>query len=634
MTKEPDKAPANSFLLLCRTLITIQQIPSEEERINRLSRYLQTVSTEPALNPDVTPELELAVRYAGEGIFPAFSGRRISIGHQTIAVAAAKFCDIDYEKVYKPCRSATGNTAETVGKLMANLPEAVSRRQYAALSLEDLHSFFEKLNTLKRRKDKEILLTRTWKKMTASEIRAMIHLLTQGSLLPVSVSGNTISNGLDRKSIVKAIARAFHAEPEEVRRVHMITGDLGESAVLARQGKLHTAGIRLFLPVPFMQPTTLEPDDISGSDQTGNPDPSDKSGSVDQLNPLKPVQITGSDKIDDHVLPNHPNAYIAEEMINGIRTQMHLSRQNVLLCSSTGTDITAAFPDAVDLQPPDMDTFSLILDGVLCICDESAVQPLHRLQKRMECTDPGPELIANHPARFIAHDLLFHNDQPLTDDPLYRRRKRLEDVCRQLGIPVIRHFEIRSKRDIALRITSAVQNGSCGIILKNRNSLYEIGEHSGSWLGLKPPGGNLKTVVMYAHTGDGLQRGSFSAFTIGIRVDNDPRYVESFIPIGKVTVANMNTDLEKLDQRIRNLTVERFGPTLSLKPEIVLEVEFESIQSNRRTKAGLALHKPRIRAVCPDFSPSNTDTLRHVEDLYHQHHNIAPAPESKRRPIQ
>jgi len=71
----------------------------------------------------------------------------------------------------------------------------------------------------------------------------------------------------------------------------------------------------------------------------------------------------------------------------------------------------------------------------------------------------------------------------------------------------------------------------------------------------------------------------------------------------------MNTEIKKL-------TVERYGPTLGLIPGLMVELEFDDIQINKRTKAGYTLRLPRFKRIRWDLKPEDADTLKEVERLY------------------
>ena len=125
-------------------------------------------------------------------------------------------------------------------------------------------------------------------------------------------------------------------------------------------------------------------------------------------------------------------------------------------------------------------------------------------------------------------------------------------------------------------------------------------------------------MILYAHAGSGKRGGTYSDFTLGISVKDDDRYEEEFIPIGKAYGGYSNEELAEMNKRIKGLILERFGPTLLLKPEIMVELEFEDIQINKRTKAKYTLRLPRFKGIRWDLSPSDADTLKDVERMFEE----------------
>jgi DNA ligase-1 len=155
-------------------------------------------------------------------------------------------------------------------------------------------------------------------------------------------------------------------------------------------------------------------------------------------------------------------------------------------------------------------------------------------------------------------------------------------------------------------------------MLKKWGSAYEYGQRRKSWLKVKKPGGSIDTVMMYAHAGSGKRGGTYSDFTLGVRVKEDERYEEEFIPIGKAYGGYTDEELNKLNAKIKELTVGKYGPTLGLLPELVIELEFDDIQVNKRTKANYTLRFPRFRAIRWDLGPNDVDTLKDVERMYQE----------------
>jgi DNA ligase-1 len=545
-----------TFRSLCHTLQTIRETRSSNAKISFFSDFLESIDDE--------SELAFAVQFTGEGAFDDLSGKRASVGSRTSGLAAAEFCGIDYDLVFKPCRTATGSSSETIERLMGNIPHAIEKRSPVDQSLSEVSQIFEQLADLSGREDKKECLHDAWYRMTPVEIKYFIRILGQGSL----------RIGFETRSVVASIAEAFGAEREEVRYAHMITGSLGKTVVLAKNRRLHEASFRLFHPLSFMLASPVE------------------SRAVDDL-----------------------SQYVAEEKFDGMRAQVHVNGEKVRIFSRDLNDITRTFPDVVSFfsgrnMPP------TVFDGEICVYKNETIQPFQLLQKRMGIKKPGKKVLETYPSLFIGYDLLYTEGAPIFDLPLIERRDKLQRVCDEFQVPVTAQFRIDSFDELDERFSLALKHGNEGLMLKKTDSPYEYGQRRKSWLKVKKPGGSFDTVVMYAHAGSGKRGGTYSDFTLGISVKNDERYEEEFIPIGKAYGGYTDDELKKMNARIKKLAVERYGPTLGLLPELVVEIEFDDIQVNKRTKAGYTLRLPRFKAIRWDLGPSDVNTLRDVEEFY------------------
>lgn len=548
----------HSFYELAKTAQWINETRSTNAKISICAEYFTTLREEEHLN--------LAVRFLGEGAFPDVSGKRAATGSRTTSTLAAEICEIDYDMVFKPCRTATGSSSETIQKLFENIPEAKAKWSAEALSLKRIEEVFDDLAGLSKRNEKQQLLKETWLQMTPLEVKYFIRIMGQGSL----------RIGFETKSVVNAIAKAFGKDPEAVRYAHMITGSLGKTAVLARKGKLDEAQLRLFHPLSFMLASPIE------------------SRSVKDI-----------------------TRYIAEEKFDGMRCQLHVSGKKVKLFSRDLNDITRSFPDVADFFR-EKDVPDMVLDGELCVYKDDTILPFQLLQKRMGLKKPSDNILTDYPVLLISYDILYAYDRPVFGKTLTGRRELLQSIAEEHRLPLSSQFEINSDDDIQKLFDRALAHGNEGLMLKLKDSVYEYGQRRKSWLKVKEPGGSIDTVMMYAHAGSGKRGGTYSDFTLGVSVRDDERYEEEFIPIGKAYGGYSDKELRELNKRIKELTVERYGPTLGLKPGIVIELEFDDIQVNKRTKANFTLRFPRFKSIRWDLSPNDADTLKEVERLYQQ----------------
>jgi len=548
----------NSFRRLAETARQIGETRGTNAKISTCADYFRSI--------DRDDDLQRAARFLGEGAFSSVSGKRASVGSRTYSTCAAEFCEIDYDKVFKPCKTALGSASEAIEKLMDNLETAREKREPADLTLHEVEQVYEELYRASARVDKQDILQSAWKKMTPVEIKYFIRILSQGSL----------RIGFETRSITTAIAEAFNHPVDEVRYTHMITGSIGKTAVLGKNDNLDKADFELFHPVSFML--------------------------------ASPIQSRTIEQID---------SYIAEEKFDGMRSQVHVGSRQIKLFSRDLNEITPSFPDVARFFL-NKDLPDLVLDGEICVFKEEKIMPFQLLQKRMGRKKPSKKILHEYPVIFISYDILYHREQPLFDRTLTERRKTLEKLSNSYNLPITNQYEVDRREHVDELFERALAHGNEGLMLKKTDSPYEYGQRKKSWLKVKKPGGTLDTVIMYAHPGSGKRGGYYSDFTLGIRVNEDERYEEEFIPIGKAYGGYTDDEMKRLNKEIKELVVDRYGPTLALKPGIVVEIEFDDIQVNKRTKANYTLRLPRFKAIRWDLGPSDTDTLKDVEHLYQE----------------
>jgi len=499
-------------------------------------------------------DVRRAVAFAGEG-------GGASVGHATIAEVACRYLDIDPEAVFLPCRLATGSSSEAIRLLMENLTPPPST---PPPTLAEAEALFAAIRTARGREAKETALIDAFTKLTPLETQFFLRMLGRGSL----------RIGFELRSILQAVALAFGRDPESVRYAHTLTGSLADTASMAFRDTLADATFRLFQPIAFMLASPIE---------ARNPDEAAR--------------------------------YVAEPKFDGMRAQLHAKGREVRLYSRDLNDITASFPDITGAIA-DAGLPPTVLDGEVCGYADKRILPFNDLQKRMGVKSPSKSLLTQVPAVFVAFDLLHHDGRSLFDEPWRGRRRRLEAI--PLPFPLTPVQELTTFDAIPALFERTLADGNEGLMVKRADSPYEYGQRRASWLKVKRPGGSLDTVILYATAGSGRRGGTWSDFTLGIDVSGDDRYAEDVIPIGKAYGGYTDAELKELNRRLKPLVVETFGPTSLVKPEIVVEIEFDEIQVNRRAKAGYTLRFPRFKAIRWDKEPHEIDTLATVERLYEQ----------------
>jgi DNA ligase-1 len=499
-------------------------------------------------------DVRRAVVFAGEG-------GGASVGHTTIAQAACRYLDIDPEAVFLPCRLATGSSSEAIRLLMENLTPPPSTPPLALSHVEDL---FTAIRSARNREAKEAALIRSFTTLSPIETQYFLRMLGRG----------TLRVGFELRSILQAVALAFGRDPEAVRYAHTLTGSLADTASLAFHDRLADASFRLFQPIAFMLASPIE-----------------------------------------SRVPDDEASHIAEPKFDGMRAQAHARGGEVRLYSRDLNEITASFPDITQALAQ-AELPAIVMDGEICGYADKRILPFNDLQKRMGVKSPSKALLSQVPAIFIPFDLLHLDGRSLFAEPWLERRRCLETM--RLPYPLTPVHPLASFEEIPALFERTLADGNEGLMVKRTDSPYEYGQRRASWLKVKRPGGSLDTVILYATAGSGRRGGTWSDFTLGIDVSGDDRYAEDVIPIGKAYGGYTDAELKELNRRLKPLVVETYGPTSLVMPEIVVEIEFDEIQVNRRSKAGFTLRFPRFRAIRWDKNPHEIDTLATVERLYAQ----------------
>jgi len=93
------------------------------------------------------------------------------------------------------------------------------------------------------------------------------------------------------------------------------------------------------------------------------------------------------------------------------------------------------------------------------------------------------------------------------------------------------------------------------------------------------------------------------------------------LPIGKAYSGLTDVEIAELTEHFKQNTIADHGRYRRVKPNVVLEVAFNSIQPSTRHASGLALRFPRIKAIRRDKNVDSIDTLQYARELATQSTN-------------
>jgi DNA ligase 1 len=392
----------------------------------------------------------------------------------------------------------------------------------------------------------------------------------------VKVISGEMRIGLSEGLVEAAIAEAFGLPITQVKRVHLISGDIGEAAVRCKRGQLETTSVTLFQPVRFMLASPVE-------------------------TAAEAFERMGADKV------------WTEEKYDGVRCQLHHADGRVELFSRDLKETTSAFPELAESAP--RLGHSVLFDGEVLAHRDGKVLRFFELQHRLGRKQVTAELRRDVPVVLVIFDLLHLDGRSLLDEPLETRRRMLEDLGVEHPFLLARLEEATSPADLDRIFADTRERGHEGLMVKHPISPYTPGRRGLAWLKLKRPLATLDVVVTAVEWGHGKRKGVLSDYTFAVK----DTATGKFVNVGKAYTGLTDAEIAEMTKRFLGITLEDRGWARVVNPEVVLEVAFDSIQHSKRHASGYALRFPRIVRIRDDKPLAEIDTLERVEALYEKY---------------
>jgi DNA ligase-1 len=204
-------------------------------------------------------------------------------------------------------------------------------------------------------------------------------------------------------------------------------------------------------------------------------------------------------------------------------------------------------------------------------------------------------------------DVLHVDGEDLLDTPLSERAARLGALAPQLKIPGALTSDPREAQRI---LGAALSAGHEGVVVKDAASLYAAGRRGKAWLKVKPVQ-TYDLVVLGAEWGHGRRQGWLSNLHLGAR---DPA-TGTFVMVGKCFKGLTDELLRWQTKELLDREVERRGIAVMVRPELVVEIALDGVQSSTRYPGGVALRFARVKRYRPDKTPEEADTIDDLRAL-------------------
>ena len=123
----------------------------------------------------------------------------------------------------------------------------------------------------------------------------------------------------------------------------------------------------------------------------------------------------------------------------------------------------------------------------------------------------------------------------------------------------------------------------------------------------------IDAVIVIAEYGHGRRAGVLSDYTFAVRDENNDNQLRI---IGKAYSGLTDKEIDTITKHLRSIMIKDNGYGIVVKPELILEISFDSIQKSDRHDSGFALRFPRIKNIRSDKNIKDIDTLQKVRRIY------------------
>jgi DNA ligase-1 len=338
---------------------------------------------------------------------------------------------------------------------------------------------------------------------------------------------------------------------------------------------------------------------------------------VQVMRPVQPMLADSAEDLDEAwTRIAEPSL---EYKLDGARVQVHKAEGDVRVFSRALNDVTPAAPEIVEIARA-LPARELILDGeVIALRPDGSPHPFQITMRRFGRRLDIDALRADLPLTPFFFDTLHVDGQSLIDEPQSRRF----DVLTGLMQPsfVIPRIAKPAREAAAAFLDEALRRGHEGVMAKSLAAPYAAGSRGQAWLKIKQAR-TLDLVVLAAEWGSGRRRGWLSNLHLGAR---DPER-GSYVMLGKTFKGLTDALLQWQTQKFLELELGRDGHVVHVKPELVVEIAFNDIQTSPIYPGGLALRFARVKRYRTDKRASESDTIATVQQIFKQTTGQDPPP--------
>jgi len=320
-------------------------------------------------------------------------------------------------------------------------------------------------------------------------------------------------------------------------------------------------------------------------------------------NPIRPMlaeRLSSSQEIIDKV----GGKMSLEHKLDGERLQIHVNKKQVSIFSRKLENITNHYPDVSSIMSEiNVENMIVEAEAVAINKENGSYLPFQELMHRRR-KHKIKEAVENYPISINLFDIIFFDNEDLTNSSYERRREILNIIVKKnKKLDIVKNKIIRSAEEIDNFLEQSIEEGCEGLVIKDLQGTYRAGAREYLWIKLKREyksemSDTLDLVVIGAIYGKGKRVNRYGALLLAA-YDKEEDVFRSFCKVGTgFSDEQLRIIYEKLQKCIikdKHVMVDsKMEVDVWFKPNIVLEITGSEITIS-------PIHTANMNEIRKDF---------------------------------
>ena len=295
---------------------------------------------------------------------------------------------------------------------------------------------------------------------------------------------------------------------------------------------------------------------------------------------------------------------------DGMRAQIHVKEGEVKIFTRRLENVTDQFPDVKRYVEENIESDNCIIDSEIVGMKDGEVIPFQRLSKRIKRKYDIEKMEKEIPVELRPFDVLYHEDSVM-EQSYEDRWEILEGIVNESeDVRLVDRTVTSEVEDVNEMQQASLGQNHEGVMMKSLDAEYKPGSRVGYMVKLKPVMETLDLAIIGAQWSEGRKSGWLGRLKLGCWNED----TEEYEMVGRMSSGLTDKQLEEVTERLKPLIQSEDGRDVELRPEVLVEVEYEEIQESPNYNSGYALRFPRLKRFRDD--KEEADNKKRLENLF------------------